>query len=288
MREIDVDGASALIWDSAGSDAPWLHFGHATGMHARLYARLLEPLATRFNILASDARGHGASALPTDDRALVPWEDHAHDTGELLAKVAPGAQWWLAGHSFGATCALILASERPEMLRGLALLEPPFIPFAMAAAALARGETLPNPLADQSARRRDHFPDVDAARAAYAGRGVFRAFSQADLEAYLEGGLKAEDGPEDQGGVRLACAPAWEAATFRGVSLAVEPMLAKLSVPFVLLAGEHGSTVPEAEFAVFAAHPQCLMAERLVGTSHFLPLERGDAVRAAILRLCEG
>jgi pimeloyl-ACP methyl ester carboxylesterase len=252
-------------------------------MHAHLYARLLAPLAGRCNILASDARGHGASGLPTDAREMVPWEEHAHDTAALLEAVAPGMRWWLAGHSFGATCALILASERPELVRGMALLEPPFMPFAMAADALAKGETLPNPLADQSARRRDHFADLAAARAAYAGRGVFRAFSDEDLEAYLEGGLKAEPG-----GVRLACAPLWEAATFRGVSLRVEPMLARLAVPFVLLAGEHGSTVPEAEYAVFAGHEQCLMAERMAGTSHFLPLERGDAVRDAILRLCEG
>ena len=80
----------------------------------------------------------------------------------------------------------------------------------------------------------------------------------------------------------LACSPAFEAATFRAVSLRVEPALQALKVPFALLAAEHGSTVRDAELAHFAEHPMCLDAQRLPGTSHFLPLEAGDAVRAAV------
>ena len=80
----------------------------------------------------------------------------------------------------------------------------------------------------------------------------------------------------------LACAPAWEAATFRGVSHRIEAALARLQAPFALIAGAVGSTVPDAEFGVFAAHPRCVAAQRLAGTTHFVPLERGDAVRAAI------
>jgi pimeloyl-ACP methyl ester carboxylesterase len=137
-------------------------------------------------------------------------------------------------------------------------------------------------MADQAGKRRADFPDVATARAAWHGRGVFRSWSDDDLDAYLADGLLPTDT-----GVTLACAPAWEAATFRGVSMRVEPALAALDRPFILLAGEHGSTVPDAEFAIFAAHPRCLSAERLPGTTHFVPLERGDAVRGAIVAVSE-
>ena len=48
---------AALSWSEAGSEAPLLHFAHATGFNAHTYRRLLEPLSKRFRIAASDARG---------------------------------------------------------------------------------------------------------------------------------------------------------------------------------------------------------------------------------------
>jgi pimeloyl-ACP methyl ester carboxylesterase len=109
---------------------------------------------------------------------------------------------------------------------------------------------------------------------------VFATWSDADLDAYLDGGLIDTDE-----GAELACAPAFESATFRAVSPNVEPALARLTRPFVLLAGEEGSTVRDPEMAVFAAHAMCLRAERLPGTTHFLPLERPDQVRDAVRQI---
>jgi len=51
MQQIEIDTSAgrraALRWNTAPAGAPWLHFAHATGMHALLYARLLAPLASR-------------------------------------------------------------------------------------------------------------------------------------------------------------------------------------------------------------------------------------------------
>lgn len=286
MQRIDIETCvgrrSALLWDNAPAEAPWLHFAHATGMHAGLYARLLAPLAERFNILASDARGHGHSpGGPVGDR--VEWDQFADDLLAIIDAVAPDKPWLLSGHSMGGAMSLLAASTQPARVAGLVLIDPPFIPFATARTARAAGQILPNPMADQAGKRRADFPDVATARAAWHGRGVFRSWSDDDLDAYLADGLLPTPN-----GVTLACAPAWEAATFRGVSMRVEPALAALDRPFILLAGEHGSTVPAAEFAIFAAHPRCLSAERLPGTTHFVPLERGDAVRAAIVAVSQG
>lgn len=266
---------SVLAWD-APAGAPNLHFAHATGMNARLYAGLLAPLAGRFRIIASDGRGHGFTRLPADPEAPLSWDDYAVDLVGLLDTIDPDRPWLLAGHSMGATVSLLAAGMAPGRVTGLVLADPAMLPFEMARLVLA-GETLPNPMADQAARRRGSFPTRVEARAAYAGRGVFRGWSDADLDGYLAGGLV-----ETGDGVALACAPAWESATFRSVSPRVEQVLAGLDIPFALIAGEHGSTVRDAEFAAFSAHPGCVSAERLPGTSHFVPLERGEVVRAAI------
>lgn len=256
-----------------------LHFAHATGMNAALYARLLAPLADHFAIIASDARGHGHTGLDNDPAQLTSWEDFAHDLLRLLDVIDAGQRWLLAGHSMGATVSLLAAALRPERVAGLVLLDPPMLPFDIAAAVRA-GASIPNPMADQAERRRGQFPSLAEARAAYLGRGVFKSWGDADLDAYLAGGLV-----DTAEGVQLACTPAFESATFRAVSPNVEPALARLQCQFILLAGEHGSTVRDAELAAFAAHPHCLEARRLPGTSHFLPLEQPGAVNAAIRRV---
>lgn len=259
----------------AGS-GPRLHFAHATGMNAQLYAGLLAPLASRFAVTASDARGHGFTGLDRDPAQLASWDDFAADLLSLLDVIDGGAPWILAGHSMGATVSLLAAALRPDRVAGLVLLDPPMLPFDVARA-VRGGAVVPNPMADQAARRRGSFPSRADARAAYHGRGVFRTWSDADLDAYLDGGLI-----ETADGVELACAPAFESATFRAVSPHVELALADVRCPFILLAGDVGSTVRDAEMAVFAGHPRCVSATRLPGTTHFLPLERPDAVRAAV------
>ena len=52
---------SYLEWDDAGreNEGGTLHFAHANGFNAQTYQRLLQPLSGRFQILVSDARGHG-------------------------------------------------------------------------------------------------------------------------------------------------------------------------------------------------------------------------------------
>jgi pimeloyl-ACP methyl ester carboxylesterase len=245
-------------------------------MNAQLYAGLLAPLSGQFAIMASDARGHGFTGLPNDPDALTSWDQFAEDLLRLIDRIDAGTRWLLAGHSMGAAVSLLAAAARPDRVAGLVLVDPAMLPFPVAAM-VRSGEAIPNPMADQAARRRGRFHGRMEARAAYHGRGVFRTWSDADLDAYLDGGLI-----ETADGVELACAPAYEAATFRAVSPRIEPALAQIICPFVLLAGEQGSTVRDEELAAFAAHPSCLQAARVPGTTHFLPLERPDLVRAAI------
>lgn len=279
MERITISTPAGPVSALQAGQGQRLHFAHATGMNAQLYAGLLAPLADRFAITASDARGHGFTGLDRDPAKLDSWDDFAADLLALIDVIDAGTAWILAGHSMGATVSLLAASLRPDRVAGLVLIDPPMLPFDVAAQVRA-GAAVPNPMADQAARRRSSFPSRADARAAYHGRGVFRTWSDADLDAYLAGGLI-----ETADGVDLACAPAFESATFRAVSPNVEPALAAVRCPFVLLAGEEGSTVRGAELAAFAAHPACVSASRVAGTTHFLPLERPDAVREALRSL---
>jgi hypothetical protein len=52
-----------------------------------------------------------------------------------------------------------------------------------------------------------------------------------------------------------------------------------------LVAGEIGSTVREEELVTFSGDSCCVSAERVAGTTHFVALQAGGVVRAAIDRV---
>lgn len=260
---------------------PWLHFAHATGMCAELYAQLLGPLSLEFNIVASDARGHGQSELSADPAALVSWTTYQDDLATLLAEY-PADRWLLAGHSMGGSVSLELAAKRPDLATAVLLIEPAFIPFDEAAgyeAARSAGQPAPSPMVEQAAKRRGHFPSRQAARDNWHGRGVFRGWSDTALDAYVEGSMR-----DTHDGAELACAPAWEAATFAAVTTTLADTLRRWHGPLGLLHGTINSTVRQAD-ADRIAKVAGAVVERIDGASHFLPLEHPEAVHAAIRAL---
>jgi pimeloyl-ACP methyl ester carboxylesterase len=283
VEELFVDVTGGRIFTLQWGEGPLLLFGHATGMCARLYLDLLGPLAGRFRVVAFDARGHGRTEL-----AAVPgevpadWKPYRADLRNLVTALG-GGPVRLAGHSFGATVAFETAVETPGFADSVVMLDPPWIPFAHADAYRAvrdSGPPPPNPMADQAARRRGHFHSRATARAAYHHRGVFKAWPDAALDAYLEGGLLL-----DETGVRLACTPAWEATSFRGVSTTMEASMRACRLPFTMLCAADGSTVSADDEAMIAAlHPGAVI-RRFSGTGHFLPVTHPDLVRPYLLAM---
>lgn len=264
-----ADGeASQLVWDGA---SPTLHFAHATGFNAETYRGLLTPLAPDFRILASDARGHGLTRLPATDGMARGWNVFRDDLIAVIERTAPDGAI-LAGHSMGATVSLMVAAARPALVRALVLVEPVLVPRALEQ---ERGEP---ELSRKAARRRDRFPSRQDALDAYRGRGAFKTWADETVAAYLEGGMV-----QDGDGVRLACAPSWEAECFRSTPFGVSEEAARLSCPVTLIHGEIGSTSGAGEIEAFTRlHP----ATRVVaqkGASHFLPMEFAQLVREEIL-----
>ncbi len=274
VRRGIAGGHGVLEW-LGDADRPWLHFAHATGMCAEIYAGLLDPLADRFNIVASDARGHGQSTLPADPATLTTWRTYQDDLAALLA-LYPAKTWRLAGHSTGASVSLELAARCPGLADAVVLVEPAFVPFG-AAAGYDRATT-PNPMAAQAARRRATFATRAEARANWHGRGVFRDWSDASLDAYVAGGMR-----DTAAGAELACTPAWEAATFLAVTTGVAGALRAWRGPLAMLHGTAFSTVSQADADAIADAGATV--ERIDGASHFLPLEHPERVRAAIRAL---
>ncbi len=283
FRRLSFDvpgGAMAGLGFGPDGASPDIVFLHATGFNARTYRAMLAPLGDRFSVWAMDARGHGRTRLPAKLFGYTSWRRHRDDLIALLEKHATQPVT-LAGHSMGATVSLLVAARRPDLVAGLALLEPVIMPVATYAAfelpfgPLFMRHTMP--LARGALRRRARFDSREAAVAAFTGRGVFKTFPAEAIADYVADGF-ADDGQ----GVKLACAPAYEAATFCAQRHDPWGALRRVRAPLVLLRAEHHSTVfPAAAHRIAALKPDARLAT-VEGATHMLPIERPDRARAAI------
>ncbi|CEJ14460.1 Putative aminoacrylate hydrolase RutD [bacterium YEK0313] len=276
-----ADGTmSGLAWGESRMP-PDLLFMHATGFNAQTYAPLLEPLAARHAIIALDQRGHGFSDLPTDPAGIVDWMPYARDLIAVLDRfVSAGARpLVLAGHSMGAVVSLLAAAARPKAVRGLVLLDPVMMSPMLRLAAYTpwgRAKFRSFHLAVSAAKRRAVFGSKQEAVDTYRTRKAFSTWQPGFLEAYVDGGFVA-----DGEGVRLACAPIWESATFASHRHRSWAALKSLQMPVHVMAAERGSTVTGGIGKVLKVQPRA-QAEVVAGTTHFFPMERPDHVRAQL------
>jgi pimeloyl-ACP methyl ester carboxylesterase len=276
------DGAmSQLEWAGRG---PLLHFAHATGFNAQTYQSLLQPLSERFHVHASDARGHGLTVLGTAPGMPRGWTVFRDDLLAFLDDIG-GKPLILAGHSMGAIVSLMVAVARPELVRGLVLVEPVLVPSMHLGRLLGllgiRG--MEPSLADRAAKRRDTFASLDMALAAYRGRGAFKTWPEEMIRDYLEGGMTLDS---TTGNAHLTCTPAWEADTFRGTPLGAAKLSRLVKCPVTLIHGENG-TAPAGEVQRFLSGHPATRVVKVAGASHFLPMERPDIVHEEIGRLTD-
>lgn len=273
---------AALEFGDAGRPIDVI-FLHANGFNAATYRSILAPLSLSMRILACDLRGHGASRLPTDPEPRRTWALFRDDLLALIEALdAPPVV--LAGHSMGAVTALLAAERVPALVRSLVLFDPVILsPLGTAYArmpwAAGSGWLKRLPVAVAAARRRAVFGSVREVFDSYRGRGAFRTWPETVLADYLSAGLVARP----DGKVELACAPAWEAANFAAQANDPRKALVTIKRPIALYRAASGSTCRIGSGAgLMRANPR-LRIETVPDTSHFLPMERPDVVRDALL-----
>lgn len=274
-------GAVAGVTFGAATADPDIVFMHATGFNALTYRTLLAPLGEKLHVVALDARGHGRTTLPATLWGYTSWRRHRDDLIAVLETHFTGPVT-LAGHSMGATVSLLTAGARPDLVSSLALIEPVILPAAGYAFAQLPGgpalQRLTIPLARGAARRRSTFESREAAAQAFTGRGIFKAFPPEVIADYVEDGLTEAPG----GGLRLSCAPTYEAATYCAQRHDPWGALRALQCPVVLLRAQRNSTTQLAAAHRLAALKPDARIATVEGAGHMLPMERPDRARAAV------
>ena len=275
-----VGKIATLTSDNVNSCAPLLHFAHATGFNAETYRRFLEQLSASFRVVASDARGHGRTTLPAIPERLTSWETYELDLEELLGVYKEPA--FLVGHSIGATVSVMLAARRPDLVLGVGLLEPSFVPFERAyrvASERREGRIVDFDIAIQARKRRSTWASLPEIRESYAKKAMFATWQDGFLEDYLEGGLVFL--ANDQ--IRLACDPSWEAATFQAATTDFWDILPRYKGKLLLAYGSRFSTVSDVDAKKIVELAPQTRVFNFQENSHFLPMERPEALSRLIM-----
>ena len=253
-----------------------LVFCHANGFNAATYRSILAPLASSLRILAPDLRGHGATTLPTELAGRRGWQDHRDDLVALLESIE-GPPVVLAGHSMGATSAILAAAERPARVSRIVAFDPVIWKrWLVAALHLPLLDRLPGriPLARGALRRRARFDSREQALAAYRGRGAFRGWSDMMVVDYLGSGLTEEDN-----GFALTCPPVWEASNYSAQSHDPWRAMKTFGRPIHILKAGRGSTC---SVEASSGGLPLVAVETVAEGTHFFPMLRPDIARDAL------
>jgi pimeloyl-ACP methyl ester carboxylesterase len=117
VPRINIDGLNVHYQQAgSGQDVVLIH-AFTANLSVWMFINIIETLATEFRVTAYDLRGHGMTAATPSGYTSA---EMAADLRRLCTALDLGPAY-LVGHSFGGVIGMHLASEQPELVRGVIL-----------------------------------------------------------------------------------------------------------------------------------------------------------------------
>ncbi len=113
----------AIHYTRTGGDKPPLVLLHGLAANGACWTALAHAIEGEYDVIMPDARGHGKSSVPDYG---YRYEDHAKDVLDLITALRLPSPI-LIGHSMGGMTAALVASRKPNLLRGLIVADPTFL-----------------------------------------------------------------------------------------------------------------------------------------------------------------
>lgn len=253
-------------------------FSHGNSFPAGTYAQLFAHWrAAGWRVEAVEKYGHDPRYPVTSN-----WPRLRDQLIDFVDGLALGEPVVFVGHSLGGFLSLKAALKRPDLARGVVLLDSPVLAgwkahsVQVAKATRLIQRVSPGKVA---ARRRHHWASVDEARAHFAAKHVFARWDPRCLEDYLRAGLE----PAPQGGVQLAFDRQVEARIYNTLAHNLGDVLRRHppKMPVAFLGGTQSREVRQVGLAATRA----LVRERFqwIEGTHLFALERPDETAARVL-----
>jgi pimeloyl-ACP methyl ester carboxylesterase len=245
--------AMELAYDDNGggaSDPPFL-FIHGWCCDRSYFAPQADHFGRHHRVVSVDQRGHGASPAAVDDDYSVP--TLAADAAAVIEATALDRPV-VVGHSLGGVVALVLAAERPDLVRAVVMVDP--APIVLSDELRAR---VPGILAS--------LESLEGRRAFVAG--MFAPSDDVDRKAQIVASMSSVSG-------EIAVQVLTELFGFDGSSA-----LAACTVPIASI----GSMAPANDPRALRRGCPHIQIGQTVGAGHFNQLEVPDQVNAMIEQL---
>ncbi len=260
-----------------------LVFAHANSFPAGCYRVLFERWrAAGWRVEALDRFGHDPRFPVTAD-----WRQLRNQLLHFIEhEVRPDAPVALVGHSLGGVLSLMAACRRPDLARGVVMLDSPVIAGVKAAAiAVAKTTGLMTrfPASRIARDRRHRWPDRAAVHAHFAAKPLFARWDARVLADYVQAGFE----PTEDGQTRLRFQRDVESAIYRTLPHHL-PRLLRLRPPQCPVAFVGGTQSVELRQAGAAASMK-LAGERWrwMEGSHLYPFEKPDETADLVLALLD-
>lgn len=208
-----------------------LHFAHANGFPSGSYNKLFSALPDDFNVLALDKFGH-APHFPVSNN----WGNQVEELIEYIEQTANGPVY-AVGHSFGGVVSYMAVCSRPDLFKGLIMLDPPVITgmtrfmFRMLKFTPLIDKVTP---AGKTQRRCTRWTKNTDIVAYFKARALFKDIDTDCIQDYVNSVMKLQDGHYN-----LNFSADIEANIFRNVPSNINQYYNRVKCPALLVTGEH-------------------------------------------------
>jgi pimeloyl-ACP methyl ester carboxylesterase len=170
-------------------------FSHANSFPASTYQVLFKNLQARgFAVKAIEKFGHDPRFAVTDN-----WPQLVQQLADFVQPQVEetGEKVWLVGHSLGGFLSLMLAAQRPELAKGVLMIDAPFLSgWKSTALGVLKGTSLASSFGPGrvSRQRRFSWDSIDAAYAHFRYKKAFAKWDGQVLLDYVTHGTLEHDG----------------------------------------------------------------------------------------------
>jgi pimeloyl-ACP methyl ester carboxylesterase len=247
-RHFEVRGAK-LYTQMYGHGAPVIFLHGGTVFFDNSFANQRNYFASYRTVIGIDQRGHGHSP---DGPWSLSYKMMADDTAAIIEQLGLGPVD-IVGHSDGADLALILARDYPKLLRRLVI----------------SGANLRADLSPEEKRRRQWSPEQLEKHVRATANSLPPSFR-------IDYGKVSPDGPDHWMTLVTKCYEMWLEP------IVIEPVdLKKISIPVLVMAGDHDFTSIEENAEIFRALPHAQLFI-VPASNHGTFNSRPDLVNLAI------